>query len=81
MKLILEILENGNVKLSKEYKTLKQIQKDFPQFDYHQIRAVYLECSGKEKRRRHPLASNLCKLIRIRDKYDFSNDLQLLACS
>ncbi len=81
MKLILEILENGQVKKSKEYKTLKQIQNDYPQFDYHQLRAVYLECTGKEKRRGHPLTSNLCKIIQIRDKINLLNDLELLACS
>lgn len=82
MKLILEILENGKVIKTKEYKTLKQIQHELPMFDYHQLRAVYLECTGKEKRKRHSLANSLCRVIRIRDKYEhLSEDLQLLTSS
>jgi hypothetical protein len=45
MELVLEIL--GTNPSTHEFKSLKVIQKDFPQCEYHQLMAVYLQTKGK----------------------------------
>ena len=71
MKLILEILNNDQVIQSKEYKTLKAVQQDYPDIEYHQLRAIYLYYTAKpqeQKKFLHPRTSELVKSIRIKPK-------------
>lgn len=69
MKLILDILDNDDVIETKEYKTLKAIQNDYPDIEYHQLRAVYLYYSGNDKKKfLHPVTTELIKKIRIKPK-------------
>jgi ribosomal 50S subunit-associated protein YjgA (DUF615 family) len=81
MKLILIINDN----IQKEYKTLKAIHKDYPDYDYHQLRQIYLQSTGQEIRKMHPRNKELFKTIRIIDKprssIIASNNLELLLCS
>ena len=66
MKLILEIL--GSNPSTHEFKSLRAIQKHFPQYEYHQLRAVYLQTMGRETRKQHQHNKQLYETIRIRDK-------------
>jgi hypothetical protein len=69
MKLTLEILNNDEVIQTREYKTLKAIQNDYPDIEYHQLRAVYLYHSGKEQKKfLHPRTTELIKTLRIKPK-------------
>jgi hypothetical protein len=74
-KLIVEILENGSVMSTKEYKTLRDLNKDYPAIEYHQLREIYLYCTGKIKRKLHPFNKQLLNTINIKDNrpiQDFS---------
>ena len=64
MKLIL-IIDNTT---EKEYKSLKAIQKDYPSYDYHQLRQIYLQSTSKQPRKMHPRNIELFKQIKIIDK-------------
>lgn len=81
MKLIL--ITNTNER--KLYKSLKEIQKDYPQYEYHQLRQVYLQSSGREHRKMHPLNQHIYKQIKIYDQWQApaleSNGLELLYSS
>jgi hypothetical protein len=67
MKLTLEILNDDEVIQTREYKTLKAIQNDYPDIEYHQLRAIYLYHSGKEQKKfLHPRTSELVKTLRIK---------------
>ena len=68
MKLIVEILKDEQIVLSKEYKSLKAVQQDYPQIEYHQLRAIYLYYTAKpedQKKFLHSRTSDLIKLFRI----------------
>ena len=45
-KLIVEILDNGCVVSTKHYKSLKELNREYTQLEYHQIREIYLYCTG-----------------------------------
>jgi hypothetical protein len=66
-KLIVEILNNGSVIKTKEYKSLKELNRDYPQLEYHQLRELYLYCTGKLQRKLHPYNKQLLNQINIRD--------------
>ena len=67
MKVILQVFnEKGEVESSKEYKNLKLITSDYPHFEYHQLRAVYLHYAGKTKKFIHPLTQQLINKFRIK---------------
>ena len=67
MKLILEILDNGSVVSSKEYKSLREIHREYPQMEYHQLREIYLYCTGQIQRKMHPFNKQLLSQINIRN--------------
>jgi len=70
-KLIFEKLDqNKNVTFTKTYKSLKDIQKDYPQITYHALRQVYLQSTGLEPRKMHQTNQLLFSQIRIRDSPD-----------
>ena len=52
--LIFQILDsNKKVIQSKPYKSLKDINKDYPDYTYHALHQIYLQSSGIEPRRMH----------------------------
>jgi hypothetical protein len=66
MKYLLEVIQpDGTIYSSKEYKSLKSIQSDYPAIGLHQLRAVYLHTIGKRKKFLHPVTKELISIIRI----------------
>ena len=65
-KLILQILENNMVIKSIEYKSLREIQKAYPEHSYHSLRSVYLKCNGDEHKL-HKHNQKIYESIRIVD--------------
>jgi hypothetical protein len=66
--LIFEILDSDKkVTSSKVYKSLKDINKAYPDYTYHTLRQIYLQTSGLEPRKMHPSNQKLFSMIRIRD--------------
>jgi hypothetical protein len=61
MKLILQI---NNARIL--YPSLKAIQQDFPQYEYHQLRQIYLQSKGIE-RKMHRVNKELFEQIKIYD--------------
>ena len=67
MKLIVELLDNGAVISTKEYKSLRELNREYPQMEYHQLREIYLYCTGQIKRKMHPFNRQLLNQINIKD--------------
>lgn len=63
MKLIL-IVNN----IEKEYKSLRSINRDYPEFDYHQLREIYLQSTKKRVSKLQPRNKELFEHIKIIDK-------------
>ncbi len=70
-----EFLQNGEVINTKEYRSLLQFTKEFPQLKHHQVREVYDYCTGRNKRSMHPFNLQLLQMIRISDKQVNLNDI------
>jgi hypothetical protein len=68
MKFILQILDNGHIIEEKKYKTLTQIHKDYPQFDYHQLKQIYYQ-SGPKPRKLQAHNAKLFERLRIIDNF------------
>ena len=67
-KLIFEVLDSDKkVIQSKPYKSLKDINKDYPDYTYHALRQIYLQSSGIEPRRMHQTNQLLFSQFRIID--------------
>ena len=66
-KLIVEILDNGSVMSTKEYKSLRDLHREYNQLEYHQLREIHLYCTGRIKRKMHPFNKQLLSTINIRD--------------
>ena len=63
-----QILDNNkNVIQSKSYKSLKDINKDYPDYTYHALRQIYLQSSGLEPRRMQQTNQLLFSQFRIID--------------
>jgi hypothetical protein len=66
--LIFQILDSDKkVIQSKPYKSLKDINKDYPDYTYHALRQIYLQSSGIEPRRMHQTNQLLFSQFRIID--------------
>ena len=66
--LIFQILDSDKkVIQSKPYKSLKDINKDYPDYTYHSLRQIYLQSSGIEPRRMHQTNQLLFSQFRIID--------------
>lgn len=65
-KYILEIKKADGEITRTEHKSLKDIQKQFPNFEYFQIRALYKYCEKPTKA--HPHLKQLAERVRIVDK-------------
>lgn len=78
IKLVLEILENDGSITRKLYLKggLKKIANDFPEFEYHKLRAIYLKCNNLENRKLHRSNQALLQKLKILDYDSLSNDLK-----
>ena len=66
--LIFQILDSDKkVIQSKPYRSLKDINKDYPDYTYHALRQIYLQSSGIEPRRMHQTNQLLFSQFRIID--------------
>jgi hypothetical protein len=65
-KLLLQILENNVIVKSTEFKSLKEIQKQYPEYTYHSLRSVYLKCNG-DNHKLHKHNQKIYEVIRIVD--------------
>jgi hypothetical protein len=67
-KLLFELLDyDKKVVSTKSYNSLKDIQKDYPDYTYHALRLIYLQSTGFEPRRMHHRNQFLYSQFRIRD--------------
>ena len=70
-KLIFQKLDqHKKVIFTKLYKSLKDIQKDYPDITYHALRQIYLQSSGLEPRNMHKSNKLLYEQFRIIDSPD-----------
>ena len=66
--LIFQILDSDKkVIQSIPYRSLKDINKDYPDYTYHALRQIYLQSSGIEPRRMHQTNQLLFSQFRIID--------------
>ena len=75
-KLLFEKINNDKIIYTKSYKSLKEIQKDYPQFTYHALRQVYLQSTGYEVRKMHQTNKLLYSQFRIRDSPDLFKEIE-----
>jgi hypothetical protein len=67
-KLLFELLDyDKKVVSTKSYSSLRDIQKDYPEYTYHALRQIYLQSTGLEPRRMHQTNQFLYSQFRIRD--------------
>jgi hypothetical protein len=66
-KLILTIINEKGEKTETFYKSLKEIEKAYPQIAYHNLREIYLHSSGKKQRKLHNFNLKLIEKMSIKD--------------
>ena len=73
IKLYLEITDANGVVIKKVYLKggLRKIANEFPDIEYHQLRAIYLKCNNIENRKMHRGTVALMEKIKI---YDLSSE-------
>ena len=65
MKLIVTIINDNGEKIETFYKSLKEIEKQYPQIPYHSLREIYLYSSGKKQRKLHGFNLKLVEKMTI----------------
>ncbi len=73
IKLVLEITDaNGNVSKMLYLKGgLRKIANEYPEYDYHTLRAIYMKCNNIENRKLHRSTMALMEKLKI---YDLSSE-------
>lgn len=66
-KLILTIINENGEKIETFHKSLKDIEKQYPQIAYHSLREIYLYSSGKKQRKLHKFNLQLIEKMTIKD--------------
>jgi hypothetical protein len=72
IKLVLEITDSNGVVTKKLYIKggLRKIANEYPQYEYHQLRAIYLKCNNIEERKTQRSTLELYSKMKI---YELSN--------
>jgi hypothetical protein len=72
IKLVLEITDSNGVVTKKLYIKggLRKIANEYPQYEYHQLRAIYLKCNNIEERKIQRSTLELYGKMKI---YELSN--------
>lgn len=71
-KFVVQILdENKEIIKSKQYKNMKDIEKDYDQIDYSQLRGIYLQSMGKTTRKQHSFIKKLNEKMKIIDNPEY----------
>ena len=73
IKLVLEIMDLNGVVTKKLYVKggLRKIANEYPEYEYHQLRAVYMACNNIENRKMHRSTLALMNKMKI---YDLSSE-------
>ena len=72
LKLVLEITDSNGVITKKLYVKggLRKIANEYPEYEYHALRAVYMKCNNIENRKMHRGTLALMEKMKI---YDLSS--------
>jgi hypothetical protein len=62
-----EFLDNNAITDVKQFKSLIQFQKEYPQYAYHQLRQVYLFCMNKTTTKQLQKNEKIYKALKIFD--------------
>ncbi len=78
IKLYLEITDANGVITKKVYLKggLRKIANEFPDIEYHQLRAIYLKCNNIENRKTHRSTLALYEKIKIYEYDSLSDELK-----
>ena len=73
IKLVLEIIDSNGVVTKKLYVKggLRKIANEYPEYEYHQLRAIYMACNNIENRKMHRTTLALMNKMKI---YDLSSE-------
>ena len=73
IKLVLEITDANGVVTKKLYVKggLRKIANEYPEYEYHQLRAIYMACNNIENRKMHRGTLSLFEKVKI---YDLSSE-------
>ena len=76
IKLLLEITDSNGVITRKNYLKggLRMIANDFPEYEYHQLRAIYLKCMSLENKKMHRSTLQIMERLKIYD-YNANNEV------
>jgi len=66
-KLILITINENNEQIKTPYKSLKTIEKAYPNIPYHSLREIYLFSTGKKVRKLHGFNLKLLEKLQIID--------------
>ena len=78
IKLVLELLEKDGTTTKKLYLKggLRKIANEFPEIEYHQLRAIYLKCNNLENRKLHRSNQALLERMKIYDYNTLTDDVR-----
>ena len=76
IKLLLEITDSEGVITKKTYLKggLRMIANEYPQFEYHVLRAIYLKCNNIENKKMHRSTLQIMERLKIYD-YKVNNEV------
>jgi hypothetical protein len=63
--------EKNEIITTKQYKNLREIEKDYNNIDYSQLRGIYLQTMGKTTRKQHPYIKQLNEKMKILDNPEY----------
>jgi hypothetical protein len=78
IKLLLEITDSNGVITKKIYLKggLRKIANEFPEYEYHVLRAIYLKCNNIENRKTHRSTLALYEKMKIYEYDSLSDELK-----
>ena len=78
IKLLLEITDSNGVITKKIYlkSGLRKIANEFPEYEYHVLRAIYLKCNNIENRKTHRSTLALYDKMKIYEYDSLSDELK-----
>ena len=71
IKLVLEIIDSNGVVTKNLKGGLRKIANEYPEYEYHALRAVYMACNNIENRKMHKTTLALMNKMKI---YDLSSE-------
>jgi hypothetical protein len=71
---VVQILDNNKVINEKKFKTLRDIEREYSNIEYAQLRGIYLQSMGLAKRNQHPHIKELYSIMHIIDSTEYKNN-------